>query len=88
MTRHEQEIFYSKVARALTEARKNASMDIPRLVKLSGEQYKTIQSIESGKGCSFHHIVWMRSIFNIDVNSIFMDLEGNNDKKEIKDSLI
>jgi ribosome-binding protein aMBF1 (putative translation factor) len=70
MIKEEQKSFYDAVGKLLTSARRHRTMSIAQLSKLSGEQIKTIQSIESGKGCSLHHLVWMKDILNIDLRDI------------------
>jgi predicted transcriptional regulator len=76
MIDNQQERFRKALGAALTDARKRLNISIPQLSKSSGEQHKTIVSIESGNVCSMHHILWMREILGIDINKVIKDSEG------------
>lgn len=79
MTTKEKESFYASLAHRLTVARQRCNISIAQLALRSGEQYKTIQDIESGKvKCSLHHAVWMKSILGLD---IFTVIEGKNEQR-------
>lgn len=82
MTRVNQELFYKKVGQACQVARERRRITITQLEKLSGEQHKTIRSIESGRPHSLHHAVWMKNILGIDLNDIIRDMEGKDHGKE------
>lgn len=69
--------FYIKVGKRLTVARQRRNISIAQLAKRSGEQNKTIRSIEAGNVCSLHHAVWMKSILGIDLNEI---MEGTSEE--------
>lgn len=81
-----QEKFYKKVGRCLTNERKRRNMTIPHLANLSGEQIKTIQSIEEGRGLYMHHAIWMKNLMGMDFNKIIEDMEGINHEQEIEDT--
>jgi hypothetical protein len=85
MIKKDQEKFYSAIGKALTVARQRRNMSIASLATKSGEQYITIVSIESGKVCSLHHTVWMKSILGLDVNKINMEGKGDKESKGLND---
>lgn len=83
MIKEHQIYFYKEVGRRLTAARKRRNMTVYQLEKLCGEQHKTIRSIEEGRPCSLHHLVWMQNIFNINFSEIFVNMEDKRgDKNE------
>lgn len=82
MTRDNQEKFYKLVGQACQVARERRRITITQLEKLSGEQHKTIRSIESGRPHSLHHAVWMKNILGIEINNIIRDMEGKDHGKE------
>jgi len=83
MIKSEQDIFYLKVGQALTEARKKRNMSFADLAKASGEQNKTIRSIEAGKVCCLHHYVWLSGLLGVDFNEICLSIHGgDNEQKE------
>lgn len=76
MIKEQQIKFYKLVGQRLTTERKRRNMTIAQLSTKSGEQNKTIRSIEAGSVCSLHHAVWMKSILGIDLNEILSIMEG------------
>ena len=85
MTGNSKEIFRQALAEALTDARKKLNISIAELAKQSGEQHKTIVSIEGGKVCSLHHALWMKRILGIDISKVIEKIEGTQyGKKAIK----
>lgn len=90
MIKEEQNKFYAALGRVLTDARKHRNMTITDVVKLSGEQFKTIQSIEQGKPCSLHHIKWMREILGISFGTVIDEsyLRGSSEKENRVDDFI
>jgi predicted transcriptional regulator len=86
MIKKKQNSFYEAVGKALTKERTRRRMSIADLVKASGEQHKTITSIEGGSVCSLHHLVWMKSILGLDINNI---IEGDTHEEDSRlDDLI
>jgi hypothetical protein len=82
MTR-EQEIFYARVGRVLTDMMKQKNISIGEIKRISGEQDITIRRILNGKCCSLHHMVWMRNILGINLNEIISnDTEGSHGEAE------
>lgn len=86
MIKIDQKSFYSYVGRELTLARQRRNISITKLAQLSGEQHKTIKSIEDGlQRCSLHHAVWMRSLLGLDLNELARDYqEGSNEHGRIE----
>jgi transcriptional regulator with XRE-family HTH domain len=83
MTEKQIKSFYQRVGRQLTVARQQCNISIAHLALKSGQQYKTIQSIESGESkCSLHHIVWISEVLGMDINQL---LEGKNERISIDD---
>lgn len=85
MLKENQEKFYIAAGKALTKAREKRNISIARLSQVSGEQNKTIRSIEAGRPCSLHHIIWMDKVLGIklaDIISIMESMEGTNGKEE------
>jgi ribosome-binding protein aMBF1 (putative translation factor) len=87
MIKEQQESFYRAVGKALTIARTHRNMSIAALATKSGEQHKTIRSIEAGNVCSLHHTVWMKSILGLELTKIIKG-DSCDDKSEGFDSLI
>lgn len=83
MTKEQQQSFYKAVGKALTASRQQRNITIAELARKSGEQYKTINSIESGSVCSLHHLVWMVQILGLDITKITME-RGEDNEQEIK----
>jgi hypothetical protein len=84
MIKEKQKRFYSALGAVLTKERLRRNMTVADLVRESGEHHTTIRNIESGGVCSFHHLVWMKEIFNIKVEDIYRNMEGNGDNKKVK----
>jgi predicted transcriptional regulator len=82
MIGNQKELFRLTLGAALTDARKRLNMSIAELAKQSGEQHKTIVSIEGGKVCSLHHALWMKSILGINVSEVIDSIEGKQDEKK------
>lgn len=78
MDKTQQDKFYKALGRALQVARQRRRISITRLEQLSGEQHKTLNSIEAGRPCYFHHAVWMAHNLGLDINQILRDMEGEN----------
>ena len=83
MTKEQQQSFYKQVGKALTASRQQRNITIAELARKSGEQYKTINSIESGSVCSLHHLVWMVQILGLDITKIITQ-RGEDNEQEIK----
>ena len=84
MIKKEQNSFYKHVGRQLTLARQRANISISSLAHRSGEQHKTIKSIEDGSfRCSLHHAVWMNSILGLDLNALARNYNEGNDEHQV-----
>lgn len=80
MNENQRKSFYLKVGKLLTVTRQQCNISIAQLAQRSGEQYKTIQSIEEGKiKCSLHHALWMKSVLGLDLSKLL--LEGKNEQR-------
>jgi transcriptional regulator with XRE-family HTH domain len=86
MIKEKQSCFYAAVGRALTSARESRNITIAQLAQKSGEQIKTIQSIEKGKCCSLHHLAWMRKILGIDFDLVVTNMEGSYVEEKAEDT--
>ncbi len=87
MTKEMQQSFYKAVGKALTAARQQRNITVAELVRKSGEQHKTINSIESGNVCSLHHLVWMVQILGLDITKITMERGDNEQENQRGNSL-
>jgi ribosome-binding protein aMBF1 (putative translation factor) len=84
MTEKERNSFYASLGHLLTVTRQQCNISIAQLAQRSGEQYKTIQDIESGKvKCSLHHLKWMKNVLGLDLNKLVT--EGKNEQFRIDD---
>lgn len=81
MIKEKQIRFYKAVGKCLTDTRKRRNMTVAHLAQISGEQHKTIKSIEEGRPLSMHHAVWMKKILGIDINKIIENMEGDENGK-------
>jgi len=75
MKKENQNKFYKALGSMVTQARNKEGMTVAGLAKATGEQYKTIASIEKGKPCSMHHLSWMTEVLNLDLTGLVIGQE-------------
>lgn len=81
MIKENQNKFYKLLGALVTQQRSAKGMSISQLARESGEQYKTIKSIELGRPCSMHHIGWMQDVLEVQ----FENMEGSKNENTIRD---